>query len=171
MSTYILRRVLSYIPVLILVSIFTFGILRVIPGDALVAMMGERQGMNSEEMQRARAEMDEVLGAASKEVSAVIGQDITLQFQVVDRPPTATQLRVGLLAPPVKITALVARDRGGRFEVLAEVTFGELGYPASLRWEDRHDSFSDRRSFEEVLQELLAHSATGAKIKRLMSSP
>ncbi len=57
MQTYIIRRVLSYIPVLILVSLFTFFILRVIPGDALVSMMGERQGMNSEEMKAARAEL------------------------------------------------------------------------------------------------------------------
>ncbi len=54
MQIYIIRRILSYIPVLILVSLFTFFILRVIPGDALVAMMGERQGMSNEEMARAR---------------------------------------------------------------------------------------------------------------------
>ncbi len=35
MSTYVIRRVLAYLPVVFLVSIFTFGILRVIPGDAL----------------------------------------------------------------------------------------------------------------------------------------
>lgn len=57
MAAYVLRRVLSYLPVLVLVSIFTFGILRVIPGDALVAMMGDRQGMNSADMAKARHEM------------------------------------------------------------------------------------------------------------------
>lgn len=57
MQMYILRRLLSYIPVLFLVSLFTFFILRVIPGDALVAMMGERQGMNQAEMERARHEL------------------------------------------------------------------------------------------------------------------
>lgn len=57
MTTYIMRRVLSYVPVLILVSMFTFFILRVIPGDALVTMMGERQGMNAAEMKEARAEL------------------------------------------------------------------------------------------------------------------
>src|SRR5712692_3406464 len=57
MQTYVLRRVLSYIPVLILVSIFTFAILRVIPGDALVTMMGDRQGMNAADMAKARKEL------------------------------------------------------------------------------------------------------------------
>ena len=57
MTAYIVRRVLSYVPVLILVSVFTFAILRVIPGDALVTMMGERQGMRPDEMAQARAEL------------------------------------------------------------------------------------------------------------------
>lgn len=57
MHTYVIRRVLEYLPVLFLVSIFTFVILRLIPGDALVAMMGERQGMDAEDMAAARAEM------------------------------------------------------------------------------------------------------------------
>jgi peptide/nickel transport system permease protein len=57
MQTYIIRRVLAYLPVLALVSIFTFAILRMIPGDALVTMMGERQGMDPAEMERARAEL------------------------------------------------------------------------------------------------------------------
>lgn len=57
MIAYIIRRIFSYIPVLLLVSIFTFAILRVIPGDALVTMMGDRQGMNPAELDEARAEL------------------------------------------------------------------------------------------------------------------
>lgn len=57
MYVYIMRRILAYVPVLILVSIFTFGILRVIPGDALLAMMGERQGLDQTELNRAREEL------------------------------------------------------------------------------------------------------------------
>jgi peptide/nickel transport system permease protein len=57
MHTYVIRRVLEYIPVLLLVSIFTFAILRLIPGDALLTMMGERQGMDTADLEAARAEM------------------------------------------------------------------------------------------------------------------
>ena len=57
MTTYILQRLLSYIPVLILVSLFTFFILRVIPGDALASTMGEGRGMSSEDLTRAREEL------------------------------------------------------------------------------------------------------------------
>jgi len=57
MHTYVIRRILEYLPVLLLVSIFTFAILRLIPGDALVTMMGEAQGMDEADMAQARAEM------------------------------------------------------------------------------------------------------------------
>ena len=57
MYIYVMRRILSYIPVLILVSLFTFFILRVIPGDAIELQMGERQGLNDGEMKRVRAEL------------------------------------------------------------------------------------------------------------------
>lgn len=42
MKGFIVRRVLSAIPLLLGVSIFTFLLLRVIPGDPILAMMGER---------------------------------------------------------------------------------------------------------------------------------
>ncbi|MFN0150220.1 MAG: ABC transporter permease [bacterium] len=42
MSAYVIRRLLSAIPLLIGVSILTFLLLRVIPGDPILAMMGER---------------------------------------------------------------------------------------------------------------------------------
>jgi peptide/nickel transport system permease protein len=57
MYGYIIRRILSYVPVLILVSIFTFGILRVIPGDAVLTMMGDRQGLSPAELKQARAKL------------------------------------------------------------------------------------------------------------------
>lgn len=42
MSAYVIRRLLSAIPLLIGVSLLTFLLLRVIPGDPVTAMMGER---------------------------------------------------------------------------------------------------------------------------------
>jgi peptide/nickel transport system permease protein len=50
MQTYIARRILACIPVVALISIFTFGILRLIPGDVLVAQLGGAQGMSATEM-------------------------------------------------------------------------------------------------------------------------
>ena len=44
MSQYILRRMLSMVPVLLIVSIVAFGLLYVLPGDPAVAMLGENGG-------------------------------------------------------------------------------------------------------------------------------
>ena len=57
MQAYILRRVLSYLPVVVLVSLITFVILRLIPGDALMAQLGGPRGLSAEERARARASM------------------------------------------------------------------------------------------------------------------
>jgi peptide/nickel transport system permease protein len=43
-SQYILRRMLSMVPGLLIVSIVAFGLLYVLPGDPAVAMLGENGG-------------------------------------------------------------------------------------------------------------------------------
>src|SRR5688572_24078314 len=44
MREYILRRLVSMIPVLLIVSMISFGLLYVLPGDPAVAMLGENVG-------------------------------------------------------------------------------------------------------------------------------
>src|SRR5215475_11529883 len=44
MRQYLLRRVLSMIPVLLIVSAIAFGLLYVLPGDPAVAILGENAG-------------------------------------------------------------------------------------------------------------------------------
>jgi hypothetical protein len=120
----------------------------------------------------ARREMDEVLAIASTDVAAVTGAPISLRFDLIDRPLRA-QSMLGVAqvvaAPREKVTGLIARHHSGRFDPLAEVSFGELGYPVTLRWENRVDSANNRASFEELIEALLAHSATGAKIAKLVT--
>ena len=41
MQKYIARRVLLFIPTLLLASILIFGILRVLPGDVALAILGQ----------------------------------------------------------------------------------------------------------------------------------
>ena len=41
MRRYVIRRLLLFFPTLILVSIIIFGLIRVVPGDAALAMLGE----------------------------------------------------------------------------------------------------------------------------------
>lgn len=127
MQTYIIRRVLSYIPVLILVSLFTFFILRIIPGDALVSMMGERQGMNSEEMKAARAELGldrplvvQYLSWMGNGLRGDWGESFWLHKPVtsaiIDTFPTSVQLGVmafiitAIVAVPIGILSAVKQD-------------------------------------------------------------
>ncbi len=56
MREYILRRLLSMIPVLLVVSMIAFGLLYVLPGDPAIAILGENAG-NQETYRALRREM------------------------------------------------------------------------------------------------------------------
>jgi peptide/nickel transport system permease protein len=43
-ARYILRRMISMVPVLLIVSMICFGLLYVLPGDPAVAILGENGG-------------------------------------------------------------------------------------------------------------------------------
>lgn len=55
MTQYIARRILALIPVLLGVSIIVFALIRMIPGDPVTVMLGERARV--EDIERVRAEM------------------------------------------------------------------------------------------------------------------
>ncbi len=55
MGQYILRRLLALIPVLIGVSIVVFALIRMIPGDPVITMLGERA--RAEDVERVREEL------------------------------------------------------------------------------------------------------------------
>jgi peptide/nickel transport system permease protein len=55
MTQYILRRIVSLIPVLLGVSIVVFALIRLIPGDPVIVMLGERA--RPEDIERVRAEL------------------------------------------------------------------------------------------------------------------
>lgn len=57
MQQYILRRLLLMIPTLFVVTVFTFGLLRIMPGDFIVAQMSEARGSDPEQMAMWRAEL------------------------------------------------------------------------------------------------------------------
>jgi peptide/nickel transport system permease protein len=57
MQQYILRRLLLMVPTLFVVTVFTFGLLRVMPGDFIVAQMSEARGSDPEQMAIWRAEL------------------------------------------------------------------------------------------------------------------
>jgi peptide/nickel transport system permease protein len=53
----VLRRVLLVIPVLVLSSLVVFGLMRVMPGDALTALMAESGNVSPRELQKLRQDL------------------------------------------------------------------------------------------------------------------
>jgi peptide/nickel transport system permease protein len=57
MYTYALHRLLLAIPVLLLSSVIVFGLMRVMPGDALTALMAESGNVSERELQKLRQDL------------------------------------------------------------------------------------------------------------------
>jgi peptide/nickel transport system permease protein len=57
MYKYVIRRLLLAIPVLLLSSLIVFGLMRVMPGDALIALMGESGNVGERELQKLRKDL------------------------------------------------------------------------------------------------------------------
>ena len=57
MYKYVVRRLLLAIPVLLLSSLIVFGLMRVMPGDALIALMGESGNVGEKELAKLRKDL------------------------------------------------------------------------------------------------------------------
>ena len=57
MYKYALRRLLLAVPVLLLSSLIVFGLMRVMPGDALTALMGESGNVSKKELEKLQRDL------------------------------------------------------------------------------------------------------------------
>src|SRR6266849_1481309 len=57
MYKYVLRRLLLALPVLLLASVIVFGLMRVMPGDALTSLMGESGNVSAKDLLKLRKEL------------------------------------------------------------------------------------------------------------------
>ncbi len=57
MYKYVARRLLLAVPVLLLSSLIVFGLMRVMPGDALIALMGESGNVGQKELAKLRKDL------------------------------------------------------------------------------------------------------------------
>src|SRR5437588_9786739 len=57
MQKYVIRRLLLAVPVLLLSSLIVFGLMRVMPGDALIALMGESGNVGQKELAKLRKDL------------------------------------------------------------------------------------------------------------------
>jgi peptide/nickel transport system permease protein len=57
MHKYVMRRLLLAVPVLVLSSLIVFGLMRVMPGDALTALMAESGNIGERELKKLRGDL------------------------------------------------------------------------------------------------------------------
>jgi peptide/nickel transport system permease protein len=57
MYKYVLRRLLLAVPVLLMSSLIVFGLMRVMPGDALIALMGESGNVGEKDLAKLRKDL------------------------------------------------------------------------------------------------------------------
>src|SRR2546425_11749574 len=57
MQKYVIRRLLLAVPVLVMSSLIVFGLMRVMPGDALTALMAESGNVGERELQKLRKDL------------------------------------------------------------------------------------------------------------------
>ncbi len=135
MSKLVSRRLLLLIPMLLAVSLFTFILLHLAPGDPVAAMYGlDPENMNSEQAARIRAELglddplptqylrylgNLVQGDLGRSISTKrpIGPDILQRFPVTMELAIATMLVVVVIAIPLGVIS--AQKRGTLVDNLA----------------------------------------------------
>ncbi len=129
MTRYIIRRLLLLIPVLIGISIVTFAMLRLIPGDPWEVMLGEH-----------------ATDAAIAELRERMGMDEPLPVQYLRYVESVLRLDLGR---SVKTNRPVLQEIGQRLPATVELTLGALlvacvvGIPAGIFAAYRHNSAFD----------------------------
>jgi hypothetical protein len=131
------------------------------------------RGMQANERAKiARREIDEVLKAASEEVSAFLNARVDLRIEGVGGLKglgLAFQSLASTPPPREKVTALVANYVGERRVGLAEVQFSEVGFPVTMRWDHEYQQAGNREEFEQALSALFASATTGEKLSKLVT--
>ncbi|MFN8638514.1 MAG: ABC transporter permease [Dehalococcoidia bacterium] len=127
MQRYIIRRLLYLIPTIIVTTMFTFGLLRIMPGDAIVAQMAESRGSDPALLEKLRKELGLdvppyiqyvrwISGIVTgdwgksywqnKPVTAVIGRALPISFEL-----GFLALTIGLIiAVPIGVVSAIYQD-------------------------------------------------------------
>jgi peptide/nickel transport system permease protein len=106
LASYIVRRILQMVPVIVLVSAIAFSLLFVLPGDPALAILGEEQAKNQQLYQQLRAELGldrplpvQYVDWASKVVRGDLGTSTRTQLPV-------SQLLLQRIGPTVQLSAM-----------------------------------------------------------------
>ncbi len=131
MKAYIVRRLLATIPVLIVVALFTFTLLRIVPGDPAAVLAGHEATIEDVEIIRTRLGLDRPLPV---QLGAWIGQllrgDLGNSIRKSDEP--VMSLIAGRAEPTLSL-ALITETAA----VLIAVPLGVLAAWKANSWIDR----------------------------------
>jgi peptide/nickel transport system permease protein len=131
MYKYVIRRLLLALPVLLLSSLIVFGLMRVMPGDALVALMGESGNVSAKELAKLRKDLG--LDRTYHEQYAIwVWQMVSLNpgHSIFTNEPIAVSLRKAI---PVTL----------ELAALAMVIGIAIAVPVGVLSATRQDSMSD----------------------------
>jgi peptide/nickel transport system permease protein len=131
MYKYVIRRLLLAIPVLVLSSLIVFGLMRIMPGDALTALMAESGNVSERELRKLRAELGLDL-PYHKQYLIWIWQMVTLNpgYSIFTNEPISEALRKSI---PVTV----------ELAVLAMVLGLAIAIPVGVLSATRQDKLSD----------------------------
>jgi peptide/nickel transport system permease protein len=139
MTTYIMKRLVSMIPVLILVSVAIFSLIHLTPGDPVVAMLGEEATPQARDQLRRALGLDQPLPLqyvnwVTHVLSGDLGRSIRtnqpVSQAITERLPITIELAVLALTISLSIAlpaGIIAATRRGSLADICSTLFSLLG--------------------------------------------
>src|SRR6185369_2046242 len=139
MTTYVLKRLVSMVPVLLLVSVVIFSLIHLTPGDPVVAMLGEEATPEARDRLRTQLGLDKPIPVQygvwlAKALSGDLGRSIRTNQPVAEeigeRLPVTAELALFALTIALCIAlpaGIVAATRRGTWADIASTVTCLLG--------------------------------------------
>jgi peptide/nickel transport system permease protein len=139
MTTYILKRLVSMIPVLLLVSLVIFSLIHLTPGDPVVAMLGEEATPEARDRLRAQLGLDQPIPVQyvswlTRALRGDLGRSIRtnqpVSEAISERLPVTIELAVIALAIALTIAlpaGIIAATRRGTWADIGSTVMSLLG--------------------------------------------
>lgn len=129
MFTFLLRRFIAILPVVFLVSVISFGIVNVLPGDVALAILGENQARNQDAYQRVKEELGldrPVLSRYISWVGSALSGDLGTSYRTREPVLSGVVRRLGPTAQLALMSVAIAVVVGVPLGILSAVYRGRL---------------------------------------------
>lgn len=129
MFSFLLRRVVAIFPIVFIVSVISFGIVNVLPGDVALAILGENQARNEDAYQRVRKELGldrPVLDRYIRWVGSALSGDLGKSFRTNEPVLSGVVRRLGPTTQLALMSVVIAVVIGVPLGILSAVYRGRL---------------------------------------------